>query len=571
MDPANPLFLPTLNYDSGGQQDFSIAVADLNGDGKLDLVVTDYCSDNNCVSGGVSVLLGNGNGTFQAPVIYVSTQVEFGARSVAVADVNGDRKPDIVVANACGGCSNGLGVLFGNGDGTFQPVVNYGTDGGIYSVAVADVNKDGKPDLVVGYNCCWRLTHDSQVGVLLGNGDGTFRSPIEYDSAGRQSFWIAVADLNGDGKPDVVVANECISTGCSAGHGSVGVLLGNGDGTFQKAVTYAGGNHTFSVTIADVNGDDKPDLLLADSGSVTGTGQGVSVLLGNGDGTFQPRVVYDPGGNTPVDVAVADVNDDGKPDLLVANNGSGTIGVLLGNGDGTFQSSQTYDTPGSASVAVADVNGDTRPDLAVANGGAGGGVGILLHVAKPTTTTLLSSLNPSLVGQAVTFTAKVSSTSGTIPDGELVTFYDGTTALTSVALADETATFTTSSLSAKAHTIKAAYAGDAFFKPSKRMVKQIVNKDSTTTSLTSSPNPSNFGQPVTFTAQVTGTGPFAPAGKVKIFDGTTVLGTAIMSGDIAKLSKSMLDVGSHPITAEYLGDDANSKSTSPVLNQVVQK
>jgi hypothetical protein len=570
MDPANPLFLPTVNYDSGGQQDYSIAVADLNGDGRPDLVITDYCSDNNCVSGGVSVLLGNGNGTFQAAVIYVSTQVGFGARSVAIADVNGDGKPDIVVANACGGCTNGVGVLLGNGDGTFQPVATYETLSGPFSIAVADVNGDGKPDLVVAYFCCWKLSHDGAVGVLLGNGDGTFRPVIQYDSAGRQSFGVAVEDLNGDGKPDLVVVNQCPSPGCSAGHGTAGVLLGNGDGTFQKAVTYAGGNHTFSVTIADVNGDGKPDLLLADSGSVTGTGQGVSVLLGNGDGTFQPRAAYDPGGNTPLHVAVADVNSDGKPDLLVANNGSGTVGVLLGNGDGTFQSPQTYDSPGSASVAVADVNGDARPDLAVVNGGVGGGAGILLHVAKPTTTTLLSSLNPSFVGQTVTFTTKVASTSGTIPDGELVTFYDGTTALASVALAGEMAAYSTSSLSAKAHAIKVAYTGDAIFKPSKGTVQQVVNKYPTTTALTSSPNPSNFGQSVTFTAQVTGTGPIAPTGKVKFVDGTTTLGTATLSGGTAKLTKSTLALGTQPITAEYLGDADSAKSTSSVLNQVVQ-
>jgi hypothetical protein len=174
MDPTNPLFLAAVNYDSGGQQDFSIAAADLNGDGKPDLVVTDFCSDSNCMSGGVSVLLNKGRGTFQAPVVYVSGG--FGARSVAIADVNSDGKPDLVVAG--GGA---VGVLLGNGDGTFQPVTTYSTDGGPYSVAVADVNGDGKLDVVVGYYCCWKLTHDGAVGVLLGNGDGTFRPVVKYD------------------------------------------------------------------------------------------------------------------------------------------------------------------------------------------------------------------------------------------------------------------------------------------------------------------------------------------------------------------------------------------------------
>jgi hypothetical protein len=463
-----------------------------------------------------------------------------------------------------------MGVLLGKGDGTFQPVMTYATDGGPYSIAVADVNGDGHPDVVVGYYCCWKLTHDAAVGVLLGNGDGTFRPAVKYDSAGRQSFWVSVGDLNGDGKPDVVIANQCVSTGCSAGHGVVAVLLGNGDGTFQKALTYAGGNHTFSVTIADVNGDDKLDLLLADSGSVTGTGQGVSVLLGNGDGTFQPRAAYDPGGNTPTDVAVTDVNHDGVPDLIVANSGSGTVGVLLGNGDGSFQAAETYDSGGPASVAVADLNGDTRPDLAVASGGIGGGVDILLHTAKSTTTMLLSSLNPSFVGQTVTFTANVTSTSGTIPDGELVTFYDGTTELASVALTSGMGFYTTSSLSAKTHQFKAAYNGDAIFKASKGTIKQVVDKYPTMTTLSSSPNSSKFGQAVTFTAQVASTGPSAPTGKVKFLDGTTTLGSAALNGGVAKLTKSTLALGTHPITAEYLGDADNAQSTSSVLNQVVK-
>lgn len=262
-----------------------------------------------------------------------------GAYSVAVADVNGDGNPDIVVANECGinDCTSGdVAVLLGNGDGTFQTAVAY--DSGGYqtrSVAVADVNRDGRPDLLVT-SCCG---DQGIVGVLLGNGDGTFQPVVTYDSGGSYPLTVAVADVNGDGNLDLVVAN--------ANSDAVGVLLGNGDGTFQAAVSYgSGGTDTNSVAVADVNGDGKPDLLAVNSCSSDNNCNGsVGVLLGNGDGTFQPVVPYDSGGSGAMSVAVADVNGDGKLDLICANDGTvGTVGVLLGNGDGTFQTPVTYNS-----------------------------------------------------------------------------------------------------------------------------------------------------------------------------------------------------------------------------------
>jgi hypothetical protein len=190
--------------------------------------------------------------------------------------------------------------------------------------------------------------------------------------------------------------------------------------------------------------------------------------------------------------------------------------------------------------------------------------------AQVSKTTLVTSGSPSLVGQAVTFTATVTSTHGTIPDGELVTFLDGKTTLGAATLVSGAAAFTTSSLSAKTHTIKASYAGDGNFKPSRGLVKQVVHKYATTTTLGSSPNPSGYGQTVIFTATVTATGPYPLTSKVKFMDGTTSLGTATVSGGIASLTTDTLAVGTHPITAHYMGDAANDKSTSPVLNQVVQ-
>jgi hypothetical protein len=186
-------------------------------------------------------------------------------------------------------------------------------------------------------------------------------------------------------------------------------------------------------------------------------------------------------------------------------------------------------------------------------------------------TVLTTSGSPSFIGQAVTFTATVTSGHGTIPDGELVTFFDGTAALGSRTIASSVATFTTSSLTVETHYIKATYGGDAVFRPSSGSVKQVVEKYPTTTTLTSSPNPSAHLQAVTFTVKVISVGP-TPTGTVRFFDGTTAIpysGVAL-SGGIAKYTKTNLTVGTHPITAHYNGDASSATSTSAVVNQVVQ-
>src|ERR1022692_4299000 len=224
LAPAGISFLPAVAYDSGGSYPEFLAVADMNGDGRPDVVVVNYYSYS------VDVLLGNGNGTFQPAVAYRAGGTP---SSVALADVNGDGKPDIVVGN-----NGNVGVLLGNGNGTFQPVVTHpsGGEGQWFQtpVAIADVNGDGKPDIVLANSGA--VSGPSNVGVLLGNGDGTFQPVVTYGSGGFTPDSVAVADVSGDGRLDILVANQfCYSSdSCSA----LGVLLGNGDGTFQTAVSY---------------------------------------------------------------------------------------------------------------------------------------------------------------------------------------------------------------------------------------------------------------------------------------------------------------------------------------------
>jgi hypothetical protein len=170
----------------------------------------------------------------------------------------------------------------------------------------------------------------------------------------------------------------------------------------------------------------------------------------------------------------------------------------------------------------------------------------------------------------VTFTATVSSPDGKIPDGKLMTFSDTGVVLTSVPLAGGVASHSTSALRARTRVIKATYDGDAIYKPSSGKVTQVVELYRTTTALASNPNPSHYGQPVTLTATVTPSGTYAPTGKVKFWDGTMAIGTARLNGGVAKLTKSRLAVGTHPITAHYLGDATSDKSTSSVVNQKVQ-
>jgi Bacterial Ig-like domain (group 3)/FG-GAP-like repeat/FG-GAP repeat len=577
---AGTLFKPPWKDTVGGVLT-SVAVGDLNRDGNPDLVVANGFGGIDG-QGSVAILLGYGNGTF-----YVSKFLSSGAgfpMSVAVADLNRDGKLDLVVAN-CGSpsmtnfCPNGEGIIatfLGNGNGTFQAPTTYGSGGGqARSVVVADVNLDGKPDVVVGNGCGDQTcTTVGGVGVMLGNGDGTLQSVVTYAGVGQGS--VAVADVNRDGKPDLVTVA-----------GGVNVLLGNGDGTFQLFASYnVGGLGASSVAIADVNGDHKPDVVVVNNcGNAACTGL-VSILLGNGDGTFQPTKTYGTGGRYSSAAVVLDVNGDHKPDVVVtsdASNGStascnptdtSVVAVLLGNGDGTFTRTPCYRLGGSVatSVAAADVNRDSRPDLIVTNYFSAD-VDVLLNDGPYSTSTILRShLNPSIYGQSVTLRATVASHAPVAPTGKVgfrwslngLRYTIGTALLN----ANGVATLSKANLNAYVYPITAVYFGDAVNQRSTSAVlKQVVKQTTSAAQISSSLNPSSLGQLVTFTASITSP-TVTPTGPVTFMAGKTVLGTAQLSAHKARLPTSVLPVGSTVITAIYYGDSNIAKSSASITQVV---
>ena len=441
-------FTAYKNY-AAGTSPHSVAIGDFNGDGVPDLVAANFGSAN------VSVLLGNGQGAFKAAVNYAAGSYPIG---VAVADFNEDGFLDVAVADNNNNKSAGsLSILLGNGNGTLEAPVSYGTEGSPYFVAVADLNADNHFDVVMA-------NHGGGVAVYLGNGDGTFQNASYYHAGGNPQS-VVIADFNRDGVPDLAVAN-------SLGN-NISILIGRGDGSFLAPRDYTAGTSPSVVVAADFNGDGDIDLAVPNNGSNT-----ISVLRGNGNGTFQPQSTLTTG-SRPSGLTTADFNGDSKPDLAVTNQSGAneSIAVFLGNGNGTFQNPATYPAGDQPRIIVAgDLNRDGAPDLAVAC--SQGELNVFLNTGG---TRMLenSSPNPSKEGQAVTFTTLVSAGvvgSGT-PTGS-VSYYDGSTLLGTGPLGSAGKTsFTTSGLSVGSHSIYEFYSGDSNFNPndSAPPIVQVVN------------------------------------------------------------------------------------------------
>lgn len=382
----------------------TISIADVNGDGKLDVVYNAWGSS---PQPEVTVLLGNGDGTLRAPIVSASTSLYSLPLETIVGDFNGDGEPDLI--STASGSGDGLYLLLGNGDGTFQDPTLVLSNTGIFAgnFAAADVNGDGKLDLVFAAGSSNSQTSEPISQIYLGNGDGTFSAPASYVSnfpAGNAvDGTVVIADFNGDGKPDIA--------------SSGGILLGNGDGTFQGIplavlrhnpysaaigdfekngkpdvaaldstqsapynlyILHNNGDgslsllHTYSLTVQstqvlveDLNGDGNLDLVVIQA-AVPGVGPGgYDVLLGNGDGSFQNPVSYSQSTSFGVALLV-DVNNDKKLDL-VEGGSNDFVGVSLGNGDGTFATTVTYDDlgPWGATLITGDFNGDGKVDIGV--------------------------------------------------------------------------------------------------------------------------------------------------------------------------------------------------------------
>jgi len=433
-------YAPEPPYSADG-----ITEGDFNDDG-----IADLASVIPVGVGGVSIMLGKGDGTFQPSVVYqVGTQPE----SVTVGDFNADGREDLAIACSA---SNRVGILLGNGDGTFQAAMYFAAGFFPLAIAVGDFNSDGNADMAVA-------GIRTGVDILLGNGDGTFQEAVDVQT-NDGGFWVAAADLNGDGNADVVFGGSPVT-----------VLLGNGDGTFRNPVYYLNsgvGLTMRSVAVADYNSDGIPDLAFA---IVDAVQPGVAVMLGSGDGSFGNPLYNTAPANF---VAVGDFNGDGKLDFAASNGNAGEVGILLGNDDGTFQSPRNYPTlNGASATVVADFNGDGIADLAVVDSGSGM-ISVLLGEAPgtpppvPTTTTLESSANPASASQEVKLIATISP--GTA--GGTIEFLDGTTVLAVEPLVSGRAELTARIQTNGLNPLRAIYSGAQFFLPSRsRIVNQVIN------------------------------------------------------------------------------------------------
>jgi hypothetical protein len=512
-----------------------------------------------------------------------------------VGDFNRDEKLDLAVTNFSDDVKgNTVSVLLGDGTGKFAPFSSPVTGINPYTMVLGDFNGDGKLDLAVA-DLSWDTVY-SGITILLGDGRGNFSLTSTTPSGAGEAPAVVAGDFNGDGRLDLAM-----------GHGMI--LLNHGRQN-QTATTLVSSPNpanywqeiTFTATVN--SGSESPTgLVVFRDGSVligtailTNGTASISVPMTAGSHSitaeYQGSVEYSASMSARlkqiVNPATTTISLTSSPNPAFANqtvyytaivaslNGGAITGDVSFQEAGVTIATAPLSAYGDASVSTSYTAANTHQITATFLGDSNNNVstsGALTETIwkpiVPSIMTIVTSGSPSLIGKTVKFTATVTSKGGTIPNGEFVTFYDTTYPVATVALTNGTAMYSTSSLSPRAHNIYARYFGDATFQPSSNYVKQVVLKYSTTTLLTSNSNPSTYGQPVIFNVTVTTPGPYPLTGWVKFWDGATGIGTGRVWGGVATLTKSVLVIGTHRITAQYLGDSYNAKSKSNEVDQVV--
>lgn len=597
-------------------------LTDLNGDHIPDGVGVNATPNSTNVS--MTSYLGKSNGTFTAAQTFAISPVTISGKtysfssldSFGIGDVNGDGKPDLVYLPpgfyGPGGVP-GYFLATGTGNGTFNtpafiaaptfaPAGDTDQSETISHLFVADVNGDGKADLVYSYAASISQTGLSVQGIAvqLSNGDGTFAAAQviqTYSSATAPTlappYVVQLGHTRTGGPLDLFV--QTVMQSASTYTYPLSLYLGKGDGTFGAAASVpvadnfaepAFGSVLAEVVLADMNGDGKPDLISLGTTN-NGSQAELAIALGNGNGTFGAATITDFGDGTSLGdgLAAADFNGDTKMDIAVTGfDPPLDTGIFLGNGDGTVQTfspasgvvepSEAIDLVLFGAAAAVDFNGDGKTDLVA-------GQGILFNLgaastAVPTTITLTPSQTNIPAGTSVTLTATVAAISGTAMPTGTVTFYDGTNALgTGTLSASGVATYATSSLSIGTHAITASYPGNSAFGPSSSssvtLTVSTPTLTATTSLLSASSTTVTAGSGVTFTdtvAPVSGSG--IPTGSVTFEVAGLSAGTVTLTNGVATWQTTSLATGSDTVIAIYGGDSNFSGSTSNPITVTVQ-
>jgi hypothetical protein len=340
-----PSFGTRTRYEVGSLAPVAVAIADVNGDGKPDLITANWdVTNDDALARGVSVLLNQGGGAFARVIEYPNP---LGSASIAVADVNADGKVDLAVGGGYGVGGYGVGVWMNNGAGAFAPPAIYDTGGMVDSVAFADIDGDGAADMIVANGLSASSGDRDGVAVLRNDGAGKFFAPARYAS-GLEPWSLAVGEVNGDDRVDVAITGPC------GGY----VLVNNGKGGLAEPLHPAGVKQ--ELTLGDADGDGRTDII------TTNYEWSVDVLVGNDDGTFAPpsrNPVQD-----PVRTVASDIDGDGRVDLVVGSGMDGPgVSILLNAGGGRFAAALNYPTGDRSAhfVAVGDLNADGKADIAV--------------------------------------------------------------------------------------------------------------------------------------------------------------------------------------------------------------